>query len=296
MAFYNVDALVLRNRDFVEADKLVTLLGKREGKFSAVAKGARKPLSKLSAGIQPFTHGQFLLWEGRNLDGISQCQVTRSFGSLREDLFKMAAAAYLSELADELLGENDPQPAVFGLLLAAYHLLEEDAEPERVVRVVELRLLSLLGFNPRLDRCAACGGQLRGQPGKSFDGEMASLPAKIPFSPGAGGATCPQCAGKTGETRLISAGTLKAMRYFISSTLKKSLALKLPRDAHPEMEGAMASYLRYTLEKELKSRRFWERIMVDSRAAGRARSGASLRAEGRADSPAQGGDFHGDNP
>jgi len=105
---YKVDGIVLRARDFGEADRIITILDRNLGKLEAVAKGARRTRSRLGGSCQPFSHNHFLLWHGRTLDGVIQCEVVHSFSSLREDLMRLAAASYMAELVDEVVRDHPP--------------------------------------------------------------------------------------------------------------------------------------------------------------------------------------------
>ena len=88
---YRASALVLRQRNLAEADRIVTLFTRERGKLSAVVKGVKRPKSKLAAGTQLFTHSRFQLAMGRNLDVITQCEVVHPFHALHRDLTRLAA-------------------------------------------------------------------------------------------------------------------------------------------------------------------------------------------------------------
>ncbi|HEX6989777.1 MAG TPA: DNA repair protein RecO, partial [Bacillota bacterium] len=125
MALYRCEGVVLRARDLAEADRLVILYTPDRGKHRAVARGARRPRSRLASGIQPFTRALYLCWRGRSLDGISQVEVIEGFAPLRTDLERLAAATYACELIDAITQESDPQPRLFALLVFTLRALAE---------------------------------------------------------------------------------------------------------------------------------------------------------------------------
>ena len=110
---YRVDALIIRARDFGEADKILTLYTKECGKIQAIAKGVRKPTSRLRGGVQMFAHSRLLLYRGRSLDIVSQSESVESYGSLQEDLVRLVYASYLVELLDIAVPEREPNEISF---------------------------------------------------------------------------------------------------------------------------------------------------------------------------------------
>ena len=97
---YRTEGIVLRARDFQETDRLLSIFTHRRGKVSAIAKGVKRPQSKLAGGTQHFCHSSFQFAEGRNLDVVTQCVPQDDFYGLRQNLDKVAHASYLAELVD----------------------------------------------------------------------------------------------------------------------------------------------------------------------------------------------------
>src|SRR2546423_2355136 len=177
MPVYKAQSIVLHRTNLGETDKILTLLTRDSGKVSAVAKGSRRPGSRLSGATELSTHSKMLLAIGRNLDIVSQCEIRESFPALRHDLALMTRATYLCELTDRLVEEREPNQEVFDLLLSALYLLQRAPDrPDIIVHAYELRLLAERGYAPELNDCVRCGEHL----GR---GRMA-------FSPSQGGALC----------------------------------------------------------------------------------------------------------
>jgi DNA repair protein RecO (recombination protein O) len=264
---YKVDGIILKTRDFGEADRIVVMIDRRLGKVEAVAKGARRPRSVLRGPCQAFSYNQFLIWQGRSLDGISQCEVVESFSGLRDDLLKLAVASYMAEMVDEVVREGDPSPEVFDLLLGSFRWLgsaePSDAGVTLVLRAFDLRLLGLGGFAPVLEACATCG-----LPAGEWVG-----PGGVAFSPAAGGIVCPSCRvtsvqgadneepSPTGPpVTLLAAGTLAAMRHLARATPELARVLRLTPRAAMEMERALRSHIIYHLDRRPKSLDFLDAI------------------------------------
>lgn len=245
MALYNCEAVVLRNRALGEADRIITLYTRQEGKVDAVARGARRPRSRLAGTTQPFTLGEFMLFRGRGLDSISQCQVQEGFAALRDDLMRMAHATYACELVEQLTTERDANEELFYLLTAALHLYAAGDDLPLVTRIFELRALAVTGYQPELTHCAACGEEF--EPG-----------AQVRFAVAQGGIVCPDCAAGevTGPVIPISRGTLETMRRLMSIDIRRALMLRPDAATRAEMEKVLEEYIGWRLEHRLKSRQF----------------------------------------
>lgn len=258
MALYKTEAIVLKAEDFGEAHRLVTLLTPGRGLVRALAKGARRPTSRLAGVLMPFTHARLLLWQGRSLDGVSQAEVQQGFRPLREDLRRMAGAIYVCELAGELVPEMEESREVFRLLLAGLGLLAAGARCDVVLRYCELHFLWLAGFGPRFDRCAACDAPL-----------LVELPTESQcyFSPAAGGCLCPACLGRAGDAGAggglwLGGGAVGAARGLLRCQPRAVPALRLTAPALAELGGAVAAHLRHVLDGQPRSLAFWEVVRV----------------------------------
>ena len=245
---YPVSALVLRQRELAEADRILLLLSRERGKLSAVAKGVRRPRSKLAGGLQLFSHVRLLLAAGRSLDLITQCQPLESFLPLREDLDRFALASHLVELADISTEEGAPLPGLFDLLLNSLRALAASSVPDLIARGFELKLMKLLGYAPELLACLSCGRKL--------DLTRASgKPARLSFSVSLGGLVCGRCRSRATALVSLDAGALEAMRRLLRLSPQDTSALSLSAEIQQELEGTLRSYLEYRLERGLKSAR-----------------------------------------
>jgi DNA repair protein RecO (recombination protein O) len=238
--YYNLQAIVLRNRLYKEHDKLVGLFSVERGRFTALAKGASRPTGGLRGLTQPFTQVNLTLARGRgSLDVITQGEVERPFISLRQDLEKIAYASYMSELITLAMPEDKPSRSVFALLLSAFALLDMDMSPPLASCFFELRLLDALGLAPHLEDCMGCG---RGLPGGSFA-----------LSPARGGLLCLSCAGASPGPPL-SPGAIMTMRHILRQPLSRLTQLKMGTARLQELQQAIDPYMDYHLEYAIKAR------------------------------------------
>jgi len=160
MGLYKIEGVVLRRRNLGEADRLVTVLTRDRGKITVVARGARRPRSRLGGRLEPSTRMRALVAEGRTLDVISQVEVLEANAALRSDLERFGVASVVLELADRALADRHPHPDVYRLLRTALDLAR--GGPLAVVWPwFAARLLVLLGHRPSVARCLLCGQRLR---------------------------------------------------------------------------------------------------------------------------------------
>ena len=245
--YYNLQAIVLRNRLYKEHDKLVSLFSWERGRLTALARGASRPTGGLRGLTQPFTQANLCLAKGRgSLDTITQGEVERPFITLRQDLAKIAYASYMAELITLTMPEGKPSRSVFTLLLSAYSLLDMDISPPLASCYFELRLLEALGLAPHLEGCMNCG---RGIPGGSF----LLLPAK-------GGLLCLSCAAAS-PGPYLSPGAIMTMRHILREPVNRLPQLKVSQNCLQELEQAIGPYIDYHLEYALQARKMLRSLL-----------------------------------
>ncbi|MBM7867990.1 DNA repair protein RecO [Heliobacterium gestii] len=203
MRVYRAQALILRGRSYGEADRLLTLLTRERGKVTAIAKGVRKPTSRLRAGTQPLTQSQLVLYEGRNLQTVTQAEPVESFVALHGDVERFTHASSMAELVDRLSPDHGGAD-LFPLLLTGWHLLSV-FPCDLVACLFQIRLLDRLGYCPELFLCLDCGQPVE------ID-ERASWPA---YSPEMGGVVGSCCRHRHGDSGLIAPGALALLRHLL---------------------------------------------------------------------------------
>ena len=242
------EGIVLRRRDFGEFDRILVIFTKKLGRISGIAKGARKPNSKISGHLELFTRSSFLISRGRSLQLITQAETLDSFDHLRGDLGGIGLGSYIVELVDAVTTEEGSHLHLYGLLLNTLSALDSGLETSIVVHNFELKLLELTGFRPEFFICVECGDAITEQD-QYLSGAM-------------GGVICPKCVQRLGggEFRPISARILKYLRHFQRSNLEDLLPLKMPSAVNRGMEEAIHYILNHTLEGHLNSPDFISRI------------------------------------
>jgi DNA repair protein RecO (recombination protein O) len=245
---YKTEAIVLRTMDLGEADRVLTVLTPRLGKLRVIAKGVRRPRSRIGGGLQPFSDVQLVLAVGRTFDVVTSSSLEDPHLGLRNDLHSTAAAWYVVELADRFCEGAADSHQAFRLLAQALSALDAGPEVEReiVARWFELALLDAMGFRPELGRCLECGSAIE--------------PEGNAYAPAGAGVLCPQCAHVAHAARPIGGDALKILRHLQRSPLVGVLRLRLAPALHREVERLLHATVSAVLERELRSRDFLEEV------------------------------------
>lgn len=158
MSLYHERGVVLRTHKLGEADRIITFLTQGRGKVRAVAKGVRKTKSRFGGRLEPASHVQLLLYEGRELDIVTQVESIDHFRGLREDFERLARAISMLEAADQVALERQANARLYRMLVGALQALA-DRDTPLVVPAFFLKVLSLEGYGPQVDECAMCGSE-----------------------------------------------------------------------------------------------------------------------------------------
>ena len=160
MPSYRAEAIVLRTHKLGEADRIITLLTRERGKVRAVAKGVRRTKSKFGARLEPFSRVDLLVFEGKNLDIITQAESLNAYGQdLALDYSLWTAGQTMLETADRLTPEDSISAESQYLLLvgALRTLVTGEHASNLVLDAFLLRSLSMAGYSPTLNACVICG-------------------------------------------------------------------------------------------------------------------------------------------
>jgi DNA repair protein RecO (recombination protein O) len=247
-------AVVLRKVAYGEADLIVTLLAREQGKLSALARSARRSQRRFGAALELFTVSEVDLrpHRGSELWTLSSAETRESFADLARDVGSLAHASYGTELCRELSAAEQPEPALFDLLVELFRSLARRGPRLDVLRAFELGLLDLVGLSPAIDACAGCGKS------DAFALDRGAL-----LDAARGGAICPSCAaGSRGAgVRPLGAGArsilVAAQRAARGPGGLAAVDLGLGRgDDADEARDAMLALLTHHVGRSLKTVEF----------------------------------------
>lgn len=234
--------MVLKVMPIGDYDKRITLLTRERGKITAFARGARRPGSQLLAAANPFSFGEFELFEGRSAYTVAGVSILNYFRELAADFQATYYGFYFLEFAEYYCQENNDETEMLKLLYQSLRALESSAYENRLVRAVfELKAMAVNGQGPNVFSCLRCG----------------SNESLHWFSAKKGGAYCAEC-GKheaaqgerqkdislmSGTVRYVEESTLYTMQYIISSTIEKLYTFSVSGQVLKELQLILKEYL-----------------------------------------------------
>jgi len=236
---YQTEAIIIKKTKLGEADSILTLYTPHLGKIQGFAKSLRKPKSKLAGHLELLTHSLVSLARGRNIDTITGSQTITSFLPLKTNLELSSRALYVIELVNQFTADHIENYRLFQLLLETLENLCQAGDNELVLRYFELHLLNEVGYRPQLQHCVSCRATLQ--------------PVINSFSPGSGGVLCPDCSQSQPLTYPLSVNALKVLRLIQSSDYSTVGRLKVDQQLSNELEAIVRNYIKYLLEREVKS-------------------------------------------
>jgi DNA repair protein RecO (recombination protein O) len=206
----------------------------------AIAKGVRRPESKLGPSLELYGHVDVLLAKGRGeLDVVAQVQ--RLPGPrIAGEVERVSHAAVIVELAERVCEDRHPVDGVYELTVSALHELARESDPRRASAYFLMQALDLLGYAPQLTVCASCEKPLPQQPAV--------------FSPAAGGFLCDRDAVVGGH--LVPVAAIKVLRLLASGDMQTYRRLKLDAGLMEEVERVLTIQLEHHLDRRLKSLQF----------------------------------------
>ena len=189
MTNFTTDAINLKSYNLSDSDKIVVMYSKDKGLIKGVAKGVKKPKSKLGARMDLFVANKLMLYKGKNLDTICQAVALNTFNKTRYNMDKIFYSMYVSEVINNFGVEDDPASNdTYDIL---YKALERISNAENKVEIIiaaikfQLKIMRLTGFGIELSNCLICGKPI---------GDEAMY-----FSHNRGGVVCEDCVREIGS-------------------------------------------------------------------------------------------------
>jgi DNA repair protein RecO (recombination protein O) len=237
VSLYRDQAVVVRTHKLGEADRIVVLLTAEHGKVRAIAKGVRKTKSRFGGRLEPLTHVSLLLYQGRELDIVSQAETIDPTRPLMDDLDRLTQGLALLEAVDRLTPDREPVPDLYRMLVGALRTLATRPS-ELVVPAFFWKVLASEGLRPELDRCVRCG----------TDGPL------VAFDLDEGGTLCRTC--RQGVP--LSPDALALLRQILGGELNAALAAERS-PAHHEVAVLATRAMEHHLERGLRAVALLER-------------------------------------
>ena len=242
---YSTRAIILGQREFVEAAKVITILTPDVGKQDSVAKGVLKPKSRLAGHLEPGTYCDLELAVGKNLDIIREAQTISRFRASQHNLMRLTTLIYILELVDKYTVDGTGND-LFQPLLVTLERLDKGINLSAVVHGFELTVLEITGFRPSLDQCINCLSIV--------DSVQAN------WSQDGGGIVCVHCVSLISDTSLIEPRVLKVLRAYQSWPYEKSARITIDANLEGQLSRVMHGLMKAFAERDIKSADLLEEI------------------------------------
>lgn len=242
MPIHKTEALVLNRRDFRETSLIANFYTRDFGKLSGILKGIRKDPRKFASNLEPFSHNEIIFYRSRSssLHLVSQCDTKENFSPLRQDIQRIGMANLMMELLDAVMAPEDRNEDIFDLGLTGLRELALSNNPEKIMQIFKIKLLSLSGFKPHFDSCVSCNSKIYTQ---------------SKFSLMLGGLLCPDCFHKDLKSRSIFRGTIATVVYIEKNDFRAALTLGMNYEIKKELDLILDAFLNFHLEREFKSQK-----------------------------------------
>ena len=242
-------ALVLREVNYKESDKILTVLTRDNGKMTLSARGCRKKGSAIAAASQLLVWSEMTLYEYQGRWAVKEANTDRDFSGMRTDLEKLALSCYFAEMAELLTVEDVPAPELLSLLLNSLHALDKMDKPAALVKAAfEWKAMCLAGYEPILEACAICGEE----------------PEQPRFNLTEGVLHCLPCREEVGEgiSMPLTAAALSAMRHVAYGDPKRLFSFQLDEDSLRQMGDICEAYVLTQLERGFHTLDFYKRMTL----------------------------------
>lgn len=232
--------IVLREVNYKEADKILTILTEEAGKLTVSARGARKKMGKYTAASQLLAFSELDLYERQGRWSLREGRVIELFGGLRQDICLLSIGAYFAELLEAVSDVDYVDPGLLTLGLSGLHVLSGGTRDPRLVKAAfELRLMCLSGYAPEVSACAKCSTATPAQPMLNLQGGQIHCRTHRPEN---SGASLP-----------LDAGSLSALCHIISAPENRVFAFSLGEQGLAHLAAAAEGYVLAQLERGFRT-------------------------------------------
>lgn len=228
MKIEKVIGIVLSDTNYSESSKILNVLTKEHGKIGIISKGCRNLKSSLRSVSSKLTYGYFnIYYKQEGLSVLISVDIINDFSNIKQDLFKIGYATFLSDLTNQVLKETSSNE-IFDLFINGLIKINDDFDPMIIANIIELKYLNYLGVMPILDCCSVCGSNKK----------------IVTISSFAGGYLCVNCYK---NEYIVDEKTIKLLRMFSYVDISKIKELNiLPKNKNEINKFLENYYDRYT--------------------------------------------------
>jgi len=234
--------IILKEINYSESSKILTVFTKEYGKIGILSKGCRNIRSKLRSVSTRLIYGFFhFYYQPNGLSTLICVDVENTFSHILSSIDDIAYANYLLELTDKIV-EGDAESDLFDLLISTLEKIEEGITPKMLSNIFSLKVLPLLGCGLVLDECVSCGSS---ENIVTIDIEQ-------------GGFICKKCYA---NQMIVDPKLIQLLRLSMEVDVKKIKKLSLDTTLVDEFSKFLDDYYEKYTGISLKSKTFLKNIM-----------------------------------
>lgn len=242
--------LILREVNYKESDKILTVLTAEGGKRTVKARACRRKGSRLAAAAQLLVFSDMTLFEYKDYFTLNEAESLEQFWGVKGDMEKLALGSYFAELTEAVAEEGRSDPELLSLILNSLYALDKLNKPPALVKAAfELKLACLVGYEPTLTDCAACA---------------AEEPKEPRFHLSEGVLHCAACRGAVGEgiSMPLTQSALNAMRHVAYGPTKRLFSFPIDGEGMERMAHVTEAYLLTQLERGFRTLDFYKSLQI----------------------------------
>ena len=244
---FNTESIVVRINNFGESDRLINIITPKNGLIRGIAKGAKKPKSRIGGHLDLLKFIKLSVKINKNLATFNQTETLNSFNGFRNNLSRMSRGIYMGEIAEKLSVEGAENIGLFDLLVKSLHFLEKTNNFELITRWYELNSLKVSGFSPELNMCVETGKEI--QPGNHL------------FSTDKGGIVDINAKPSDGTSLIpASMNTIKLLRHLNKFEWKDPYKVLVDNQTLYNSKRILREYIHFIIGNPIKSEYFMDEI------------------------------------
>lgn len=243
-------AVVLRETDHGDSDKIVTFYGRDSGRLTCIAKGAKRSKKRFVNKLELFTSLDLtIVTKGKGLGRLEQAETVAHHARLRWDSRRYMAACLAAEVLLYWTKENDPDPYCFALVATTFERLSENNDLELTLLFFFSRFLSIQGYRPVLDVCADCGGTLTPK-------------LRYTFQPSRFGVVCEACSRQMrASDKTLSPASIKLLHHLQNLPADKMERFHFNRQSRQQAFAVFRAYMVYLLQRDIHAWSMTEKML-----------------------------------
>ncbi len=251
MDFITAKGLIVKETDFNEADKMLTIMTDSYGLVQAKASGIKSLKRKELSGAKPFLYSEFTFSQKGDYLNLREANLLHSFLDIKNSLTDLALGFYILDVLGNIAMENQPNEPLLRLTLNTLFALKQKSKPAPLLKAAyELKVCDIEGYTPHTFECMECGKEIDREP-------------YLYFNILDGGIVCRDCCyGEERNILKVSLATVNAMNFILDADIKSFLSFRLDGSSLQEFSNACERYFLIQSDFRPKTLDYYKKVML----------------------------------